>query len=548
MKYTLTIIMTVLLAIGAGQTANAQTTDLQTENEAAVARTKQGLVAGYRENGVYIYKGIPYAKAKRFMPPREADQWEGVRSCRAYGPNCPQGTRSAWKTDELAFAYDWEDWHADEKNCLCINVWTAGLDDGARRPVMVWMHPGGYTGGSGNEMPCFDGTRLALLHNVVVVTFNQRLNELGFLDLSAYGEKYAKSGNVGMLDAVAALQWVHDNIESFGGDPDNVTIFGQSGGGGKVSVLMAMPGAKGLFHKAIVQSGSMINTMEQRYSRMIADSTLKNLGLSPSEVDKLARLPYETLHKAGQKAIKQVRPIATAEGAHSFIFGWAPVVDGDVLPWQPSSPEAMDFSRDIPLIVGSTLTEQTLSAYNADYRDPTLEQARDVLAQKFGDRADEYITLYDRTYGDATAKNIIDLDFEFRPNVLNQARLKAAAGGAPVYVYLFDWVAPVMDGLLKSVHCSDIPYVFDNVQLQSHMTGGGPDAQALADKMSGAWTSFARTGTPSAENLPAWEPFNEDTGATMILGKDCRVEHNYDKALIEFICSFPTRGLTATQD
>ncbi|MCD8312690.1 MAG: carboxylesterase family protein, partial [Bacteroidales bacterium] len=487
--------------------------------------------------------------------------WEGVRSCRAYGPNCPQGTRSAWKTDELAFAFEWEDWHADEQNCLCINVWTAGLADGARRPVMVWMHPGGYTGGSGNEMPCFDGTRLALLHDVVVVTFNQRLNELGFLDLSAYGEKYAKSGNVGMLDAVAALQWVHDNIESFGGDPDNVTIFGQSGGGGKVSVLMAMPGAAGLFHKAIVQSGSMINTMEQRYSRMIADSTLKNLGLSPSEVDRLAKLPYETLHKAGQKAIKQVRPIAKAEGAHSFIFGWAPVVDGDVLPWQPSSPEAMDLSRDIPLIVGSTRHESLNSVYLEGYRDPTMEQALALLAERFGDRTAELVDIYGRTYpreapGDNASeanlspapKDLIDIDMEFRPNALNHARLKAAAGGAPVYVYLFDREAPVLDGFLRSVHCSDIPYVFDNVQLQAHMTGGGPDAQALADIMSGAWTSFARTGIPSADNLPAWEPFNEDTGATMILGNDCRIEYNHDKALIEFITSFPTRGITTTQD
>ncbi len=591
MKYTLSIIMTVLLAIGAGQTANAQTTNLETGNEAAVARTRQGLVAGYRENGVYIYKGIPYAKAKRFMPPQEADPWDGVRSCRAYGPNCPQGTRSAWKTDELAFAFEWEDWHADEKNCFCINVWTAGLDDGARRPVMVWMHPGGYTGGSGNEMPCFDGTNLALRHGVVVVTFNQRLNELGFLDLSAYGEKYADSGNVGMLDAVAALHWVRDNITEFGGDPGNVTVFGQSGGGGKVSVLMAMPEAKGLFHKAIVQSGSMINTMEQRYSRMIADSTLRNLGLDPSQVDRLSKIPYETLHKAGQKAIKQVRPIAAAEGAHSFIFGWAPVTGCPSLPFQPSSAEAMELSRDIPLIVGCTRHEFPNSVYTPGFREPTMEQAAEYLDAKFNGRSDDFIQAYRMTYGETPAKDLVDADLEFRPNVLNHARLKAAASGAPVYVYMFEWEAPVMDGFLRSVHCSDIPYVFDNVQIQRKMTGGGPDAQTLADRMSGAWTDFARTGNPTPgripgpaiklmsaqadpsdqtddpnagqdnspdvkepvgqtdeEELPLWEPFNIETEATMMFGADCRIVHGHDTPLMDFIMQFPVRGITATQN
>ncbi len=566
--------------------------DLQTSEDAAVARTGQGLVAGYVEDGVYTFKGVPYAKAERFMPPQEADPWEGVRSSRAYGPNCPQGTRSAWKTDELAFAFDWEDWHADEKNCLCINVWTAGLEDGGKRPVMVWMHPGGFTGGSGNEMPCYDGTNLAKNHGVVVVTFNQRLNELGFLDLSAYGEEYAESGNVGMLDAVAALKWVRDNIGNFGGDPGNVTIFGQSGGGGKVATLMAMPSARGLFHRAIVQSGSMINTMERKYARMIADSTLRNLGLDSTQVDKLRRLPYSDLHKAGQKAIKQVRPIAKAEGAHSFIFGWAPVVDGAVLPFQPSSPEAMELSSDIPLIVGSTKHEFPNTVYTEGYRNPTMEQARALLEMQFGERTDEFIELYRLTYGDTRPKDLIDTDFEFRPNVLNFARRKSAAGGAPVYVYMFEWEAPVLDGLLRSVHCSDIPYVFDNVQIQKKMTGGGPEAQVLADKMSGAWTDFARTGNPTPdreadpvakklggplpgssggpdggvpasddsniipasdrglppEPIPTWEPYTEETGATMIFGKNCRIVHGHDTALMDFICSFPVRGITTLQE
>ncbi len=520
--------------------------DLGADVGVGVVETEGGLVEGYVERGVYVYKGIPYGKARRFMPPEKADAWEGVRSCRAYGPVCPQGTRSAWKDDRLAFAFDWNDGHPGE-DCLRLNVWTPAIGDGGGRAVMVWMHPGGYTGGSSYEMPCFDGTNLALRHDVVVVSFNHRLNELGFLDLSAYGEKYAESANVGMLDAVAALQWVRDNISAFGGDPENVTIFGQSGGGGKVATLMAMPSARGLFRRAIVQSGSMINTMERRYSRMIADSTLKNLGLRPSEVDKLSKMPYETLHRAGQKAIKQVRPIAEAEGARSFIFGWAPVVDSLVLPFQPSSAEAMALSSDIPLIVGCTRKEFPNTVYSKRLREPDMEMAMKYLNWKFGGRGDEFARLYEAAYGEASPEDLVDLDLEFRPNVLNHARLKAAAGGAPVYVYMFDLESPVLDGYLRSVHCSEIPYVFDNAELQWKMTGGGAGAQALADIMSGAWTAFAKTGTPVADGLPEWEPYDPDSEATMHFDTVCHITHGHDRALVDFITSFPTRGITTLQ-
>ena len=292
--------------------ACGQEGEITASSATAIAETESGKVAGYVENGIYIYKGIPYAKAERFMPPVAADKWEGVRSSRAYGPTCPQGKRMGWYSDEQAFAFNWDDGYPDE-NCLRVNIWTPGLKDGKKRPVMVWLHGGGYSAGSGQELPSYDGTNLAKKGDAVVVTLNHRLNVLGFLDLSAYGDKYAKSGNAGLLDLVAALQWVNKNIESFGGDARNVTIFGQSGGGGKVSTLLATPSARGLFHKAIVQSGSMLRTMEQKYSRRIGSAVMEELGLKASQRDELCKMPYDKVLAAGDKAIAKVRAEAEKE-------------------------------------------------------------------------------------------------------------------------------------------------------------------------------------------------------------------------------------------
>src|SRR5574344_1206320 len=288
------------------------------DSQYCTIQIQSGKVCGYIDNGVYIYKGIPYAKAERFMPPKAPDKWEGIRSSRAYGPTAPQGKRMGWYSDEQAFAFNWDDGYADE-NCLRVNIWTPGINDGKKRPVMVWLHGGGYSAGSGQELPSYDGRNLADKGDVVVVTLNHRLNVLGFLDLSAYGEKYAHSGNAGLLDIVAALDWVQANIASFGGDAQNVTIFGQSGGGGKVSTLLATPSAKGLFHKAIIQSGSMLRTMEATYSRRIGTAVVEELGLKPSQLDQLQTIPYEKLLAAGETAIKKVKEQAEKEGISSFI-------------------------------------------------------------------------------------------------------------------------------------------------------------------------------------------------------------------------------------
>lgn len=547
MKKTVSILLGVaaLACLPAGATGKQNTPAVPTPIIATSARgvvgTTSGQVAGYVENDIYIYKGIPYAKAERFMPPTAPTPWEGIRSSRAYGPTCPQAKRTGWYSDELAFSFNWDDGFPDE-DCLRVNVWTPGVNDQKKRPVMVWLHGGGYSAGSGQELPSYDGTNMAKEHDVVVVTLNHRLNVLGFLDLSSFGAKYAKSGNVGLLDLVAALQWVHDNIAAFGGDPANVTIFGQSGGGGKVSTLLATPSANGLFHKAIVQSGSMLRTMEARYSRRIGEETVRLLGLDAASIDSLARVPYNKLLAAGEKAVANVRQQAEKEGVASFIFGWAPTVDGDVLPAQPFDPAAPAQSKDIPVMIGTTLHEFSASTYVPAFRNIAQDKAVEMLRAKYGDRTDEFVSLFGKVYPGYAPKDLLDVDFTFRPSAVEQANLKARQGGAPVYMYLFAWQSPVMDGILRSTHCMEIPFVFDNALRHASMTGGAADAQALAQKMSTAWANFARTGNPNGEGLPQWPAYTPDGGETMWFDNTCTIKRHHDRELLEFIRRFPTRG------
>lgn len=439
---------------------------LETSAKAATVQTSSGPVAGYIDGGVFTFKGIPYAKAERFMPATDPDPWTEVRPCRAFGPTCPQDKRAGWYDDNQAFAMHWDDGFPDE-DCLRVNIWTGGLKNGVKRPVMVWLHGGGFRAGSGQELISYDGTNLARDHGVVVVTLNHRLNVLGFLDLSAYGAKYAQSGNVGMTDIVKALQWVRDNIAAFGGDPGNVTIFGQSGGGGKVSTLMAMPSAKGLFTKAIVESGSITELLDPRFSRRIGAKTVEALGIRPARIDELAEVPYEKLLAAYNGALAAVREESRQDGTlpenflSAILFGQTPVVDGEVIPFQPSTPEALAISKDIPTIIGTTYHE-----FTRDREDPI-----------------------------------------FQPLALKQAADRTATGCAPVYLYKFTWESPVLDGAFGSAHCIEIPFVFDNVALHRTFTGGGADAVELGHRVSRAWTNFAKTGVPSAEGLPEWEPY-----------------------------------------
>ena len=470
LKPNLAIVSAILLLTACGQPAQRVSTEcvsvLETSAKASTVNTQSGPVCGYIDDGVFVYKGIPYGQAQRFMAPTDPEPWKEVRASRSYGPVAPHGDRMGWRDDNQAFTMHWDDGYPGE-DCLRVNVWTSRIKADAKMPVMVWLHGGGFSEGSSQEQAGYDGTNLARNHGVVVVSLNHRLNALGFLDLSAYGAKYAHSGNVGMMDIVKALEWVKANIANFGGDPSNVTIFGQSGGGGKVSTLMAMPSAKGLFHKAIVESGSIFNLMDPKYSRRIGAATVAKLGLKPSQIDQLADVPYPQLLAAYREAVQQVSAEARQDGAlptnflDMILFGQCPVVDGEIIPFQPSTPEALALSKDVPTIIGTVYHE-----FTRDQEDPI-----------------------------------------FKPLALQQAGDRNAAGCAPVYFYQFTWESPVLDGALGSTHCIEIPFVFDNVLRHRTFTGGGEDAVQLGHRVSKLWTSFAKTGKPQAEGMPDWEPW-----------------------------------------
>ena len=512
--------------------------ELITSASASTITISSGQICGYIDGGIYIYKGIPYAKASRFMEPQAPDSWEGVRSCRHYGPVSPHPERTGWYNDESAFSMDWDDGFADE-NCQNLNVWTPAVEDGGKRPVMVWLHGGGFNDGSSHEQLAYDGRNLAESGDVVVVSVNHRLNVLGFLDLSSFGGKYAGASNLGMKDIVKALEWVRDNISVFGGDPSNVTIFGQSGGGGKVSTLLATPSAHGLFHKAIVHSGSQARVMEQKYSRLIGEETVRLLGIKPSNIDDILSVPYDELLAAGVKAISNMQPTAVADGFKTFLFGWAPTVDGTFLPMHPFDEVAPEISKDIPMMIGSTKTEFMMSGFIPGMKDMDLDGIKNYYKSRFGDRVDEYVDLFAKTYPDYQPRDLLDFDMIFRPMALHQSELKVAQGGAPVYNFLFRWESPVLDGALRSSHCLDLPFAFNNAALYRTETGGGPEAIELARIMSTAWVNFARTGNPNpVKGMPTWEPYTKADEATMAFDNKCELWHGRDRELIDFDASF----------
>lgn len=502
-----------------------------------MAATRSGQVAGYVSSDILTFKGIPYgdttAGEHRFMPPRPAPAWEGVRSCRHYGPVAPQDKGTGRFNDEEAFIFQWND-SVESEDCLRLNIWTPGTDREAGRAVMVWLHGGGYAAGSSQDLPAFDGENLARQGDVVVVSLNHRLNLLGFLDLSAHGDRYAASGNVGMLDIVAALEWIRDNIAAFGGDPDRVMIFGQSGGGAKVSTLLGMPAARGLFHRAGVMSGSfsMLNTRAS--ARRLTDLFLAELGLDGSTIDRLHSLPYLTLRQAAAAVTARENPpfpgyvdVRALAGRLDF----APVVDGEILPEAPFRPHAPGLSRDVPMIIGSTLNEFVSGINQPDAQgmdEAELQRRADGfvagkgagIVAAFRDRTPEasHFDLWSRI---ATSP--------VRQSAIDQAAAKAAAGGAPAYLYWFTWQTPVLDGRPASFHCLDIPFVFANTARCASMTGGGPSAERLGDQISSALIAFAKTGSPQHADLPTWPPFDTATMPSMIFDTRTTVANGPDR-------------------
>ena len=502
-----------LLAGGARHTWGASKVD----SDAAIVTTTSGKLRGAIEERVHAFKGISYGAstegAGRFQPPQRPQPWTGVRDAFEYGPAAPQ-IPSNLIPESMAQQPSTDG--SGNEDCLRLNLWTPALGSG-RRPVMVWFHGGGFSAGSGN-WNMYNGGNLAAKHDVVVLTVNHRLNVFGYLYLAELGgEKYAHASNVGMLDTIAALEWVRDNIAAFGGDPTNVTIFGQSGGGGKVSTLMAMPKAKGLFHRAIAMSGSTVKGVARDRATKGAEAFMAKLGLKPDQVDDLQKMP-------------QAQLLGAMRGVPGLPL--APVTDGRTLPADPFDPVASPLSANVPFLISSTETEVTWN--NSVNFDPLDDAAlHERIKQQFpidDGAADKLIGVYKK--GRPQASNL-DLYFiistdasNFRTGTDTEAERKAEQGKAPVYKYYFQWYSPVREGKLRSYHTLDIPFAFQNVAIAQSMVGTGPERQPLADKMSAAFAAFARSGNPNHKGIPKWEPFDTTKRATMIWNNECKVVNN----------------------
>ena len=481
-----------------------------------VVKTQAGLVHGFMDEDIYAYAGIPYCKADRFQEPKKPDPWDGVLECTKYPPRAMQSMRPI-ENDPLGLSED---------GATRLNVWTSDVK--GKMPVMVWLHGGGFASGAGYNNPNDSGRGLAR-QGVVVVSVNHRLNILGFLDLSACGEKYKYSGNAGMLDIVAALEWVRDNISAFGGDPSNVTVFGESGGGGKVGTLMCMPSARGLFHKAVIQSGTLLNGNTADKTRAIGVKVLEKLGLSPLDVDKLAAVPYEDLVRAGDAAVTEVAGGTRRPGTANF-WGFGPTVDGDVLISQPFQPTFATISKDIPLLIGSTFNELQKTYY---VEQPTEKEARSILRNSYGAKTDAYISAFRKAYPEFdTPADWLSVDQMFRPNTVATADARADEAGAPVYMYMFTWKSPVQGGRMGAAHAYELPFVFHTTEVSQQYLGEETDEiRALADKMSGAWVSFAKTGRPAVEGF-GWKAYESRNGDIMVFGKECSLRQDYDRELV----------------
>jgi para-nitrobenzyl esterase len=511
-------------ALFLGAAAAADGPAFAQEKAGATVETAAGKVRGTLNRGVHAFKGIPYgastAGANRFMPPVKPQPWSGVREATRFGHQAPQNMRF---TDVLAPQADPSEGFDEE--CLVLNVWTPGVNDGRKRPVMFWIHGGGFAQESGS-WPWIDGAALARRGDVVVITINHRLNIFGYLHLGDIGgEKYSSSGNAGMLDIVAALEWVRDNVAQFGGDPGNVMIFGESGGGAKVCTLLAMPAAKGLYHRAAIQSGSWLRGVPRADATATARAVLAELGLSVLQVDELQRVPVQKLLslKAGAMV-----PLPPRRGA--LRMGFSPVVDGKILPQHPFDPVATPLSADIPLLVGCTREEATLfylrdesvfSLDEAGLRSRVLEMLEEPAASRILDA-------YRKAHPGASPSDLFLLiasDRLARRDSVRLAERKVAQGRAPVYMYLFTWRSPALNGRLRAPHTVEIPFVFDNTDIPSVMTKS-PTAKSLAQKTSSAWIAFARSGDPNHPGLPKWPAYDASERATMVFDTLCRIEND----------------------
>jgi para-nitrobenzyl esterase len=494
-----------------------------------VVETTAGRVRGVARNGALIFKGIPYGEStagpNRFMPPKAKAGWTGVREALAYGPTAPQGGSAPSRPPPPAGGPQRHPSPiagggtppAQSEDCLVLNVWTPSTR--GKRAVLFWMHGGGFATGSGSSA-WYDGTNIARKQDVVIVTVNHRLNVMGYADLSAYGPQYAQSGNVGMLDCVLALQWVRDNIGRFGGDPNRVLIHGESGGGRKTSMMMAFEPAKGLFHRAVVQSGSALRMDGRALAAEKSRRLLAALNIAPGDIRKIHEAPLEDLQRAGARA-------------SAGLGQWRPVVDGKLLPRHPFEPNAPEMTRNIPMMIGTNRTEQAAFLGGDPAMDTLTDDGliRELAAWAPVVDAAKVLETYRRLYPKSSRAEILYMAATDRSYFLDstiQAERKAAQGGAPAYYYAFYRHTPVQNGRYFTPHAEEIPFVFDTLANAPLMVGPvTPDAQRLADQMSGAWAEFAKSGKPSAPGLPAWPAYNARTRPSMVFDEPrARIEND----------------------
>lgn len=474
-------------------------------------KTTNGLVRGFEEEGTLAFKGIPYAKAERFMPPQPAEKWDTVMACDHWGPQAMQGGRNSNDENEMS------------ENCCVLNVWTTDLK--GNKPVMLWCHGGGFDSGTSAWNP---GMGLAK-KDVVVVSLNHRLNILGFLDLSATGNpKYKYSGNVGMMDVVAALEWIRSNISAFGGDPGNVTVFGESGGGGKVGTLMCMPQARGLFHKAIIMSGTILNVNSKDMTEELGLAVLNELNIPVDEVERINDVPYDELYQAGQRAL--AASIGTRTPGTPMMWGFGPTPDGEVLLQQPFQPDFASISSNIPLVIGTTFNELQRTWYGSEM---TLEESKSAVSATFGDDTEAYATEFAKTWPDYIPQDLPSVDMMFRPKTIITADAASASKTAPVYNYMFTWKSPVTH---ISAHGAELNFCFNTLHLAGRDLPQPSESDLLlADRMSQSWANFAHSGNPNVEGLPEWHPYTVENGECFIFGPECEVRNNFDRGLEQII-------------
>jgi para-nitrobenzyl esterase len=477
--------------------------------------TASGKVQGISTTGIKEFKGIPYGAPSggrnRYMPPKKPAAWTGVRECFGHGQVCPQSPASL--ASDYAMMIQW-DLHVGGmgEDCLSLNVWTPGVNDGAKRAVMVSFHGGGFATGSGNG-PGYDGAQLARFGDVVVVTVNHRLASFGYLHLADLGAppEFAHAGVVGMMDLVASLEWVRDNIEKFGGDPGRVMIFGQSGGGAKTSTMLAMPSGKGLFHCAGVQSGSAIRSATREQATRSAEALLAKLGIAKSKIADIQKVSWQ-----------QILEAQTALGtAASF----TPVVDGTVLPHHPFDPTAPPESDTVPVIISTTLEDGGLRLTNFDLDEAGLKA---MMKERYGAKAEPMLTLYRSRYPNKSPFLIqaqIATDAGFRRSAILQAERKAALGKAPAYMYLWAFESAGFGGKFGAIHGTDVSASFNNYR-DGIGGNGSPQERALWDRFASAWVAFAKTGNPNHVKVPAWPAYDSAKRATMIFDNETRVEND----------------------